>query len=317
MLDLKDETRGIKIDQRPATSRGWRLKKVGRLFAFCFVASVIGAGLSLRSVHADAENAAMGLGHELGKLGDAGKRVIRLNNQEMHVYATSEDIAVDDLLDRVEGACREGSPAGGVFEGLSPAARQHMPMDPADARAAGVLRKDEGDAGVVACLVKEEGAQSPGSAQMIDRMQQFMRTGDLSVIGKLRYVYARESGPGRSHVVTAWTDGTFDVSALMPKNGEDTPGADSKFLPRPTSAVRLLTADVQGVPYALRLYDAAGSPPDVLASYEAALLENGWASVPSDVPDARSYTRGPIDAMVMVQPNRARTMVSLVEMRPR
>jgi hypothetical protein len=317
MLDLKDETRGIKTDQRPAPSRGWRLKKIGRLFAFCFVASVIGAGLSLRSVHADAEDAAMGLGQELGKLGDTGKRVIRLNEQSMHVFSVSEDVGVDALLDRVETACRDGSPAGGVFDGLSPAARQHLPMDPADARAAGVLRKDEGDSGVVACLIKEEGAQSPGNSEMISRMQQFMRSGDLSAIGKLRYVYARETAPGRSHVVTAWTDGTFDVSALMPKNGADTPGADSAFLPRPASAVRLLTADVQGVPYALRLYDAAGAPPEVLASYEASLLDSGWASVPSELPNARSYTRGPIDAMVMVQPNRQRTMVSVVEMRPR
>jgi hypothetical protein len=152
---------------------------------------------------------------------------------------------------------------------------------------------------------------------MVERLQQFARTGDLSNVGKLRYVHARQTGEGRSHVVTAWTDGTFDVSALMPKNGEDTPGADSMFLPRPDSAVRILTADVQGVPYALRLYDAAGAPADVLARYEAGMLENGWAGVPSGLPNARSFKRGPIDAMVMVEPSRDRTMVSLVEMRPR
>ena len=85
----------------------------------------------------------------------------------------------------------------------------------------------------------------------------------------------------------------------------------------PADSVRLLTADVEGIPYALRLYDAPGRPAEVLESYHASLVKNGWVPVPGDVQNARSFQRGPVDAMVMVQPNRDRTMVSLVEMRPR
>ena len=317
MLDLRDRTVGIRYDAPSPPLRGARFKRYGRLFAFSLVTCVAGAGLAIRSVHADAEKAALGLGYELGKLGDSDTaRSIRINGQSVHVFASTEPLDVEEVLDQVESACREGSPTGGMFHGLSSAARAQLPIDPADARAAGVLREEDGDAGVVACVVRED-SQTPGTAVMAARMQEFMHSGDLGAIGKLRYVFARAREGGKSHVIAAWTDGKFDVSALMSKNGQDTPGADSAYLSRPADSVRLLTADVEGIPYALRLYDAAGRPAEVLESYHASMVQNGWVPVPGDAQNARSFQRGPVDAMVMVQPNRDRTMVSLVEMRPR
>jgi hypothetical protein len=326
MLDLKESTRGIRSvpesgrKKRSLGTRGGTWKKVGRLAAFTFVASVCGAGLAIRSVYADAEDAALGLGQELGKLDQVGTtRAIRLNNQEMHVVAVTEQEKYGDLLDKVEAACRDGSPAGGTLQELSPRARQSLPIDPSEARAAGILRKDGSGEGVVACLLREEPEHSPGKAEIVTRLQRFAETGDLAAIGRLRYVYAREIGPGQSHVVAAWTEGSFDVGALLPpKMGGDTPGSDSRFAPRPPSSVRLLTADVEGVPYAMRLYDAAGAPDAFLAGYEASLLDNGWVKVEGSAdPRARSYMRGAIDLMVVAGDNGARSMVSMVEMRPR
>ncbi|MEJ7728655.1 MAG: hypothetical protein WKG00_05525 [Polyangiaceae bacterium] len=325
MLDLKESTRGIRPSSSPRRerslgTRGGTWKKVGRLAAFTLVASVCGAGLAMRSVYADAENAALGLGQELGKLDQVGTtRAIRLNNQEMHVVAVTEHEKYGDLLDKVEAACRDGSPAGGTLQELSPAARKNLPVDPAEARAAGVLRKDGNGEGVVACLLREEPEHSPGKAEIVSRLQRFAETGDLAAIGRLRYVYAQEIGPGQSHVVAAWTEGSFQVSALLPpKTGGDTPGSDSRVVPRPADSVRLLTADVEGVPYAVRLYDAAGAPEVFLAGYESSLLDNGWSKVEGSAdPRARSYVRGPVDLMVVAGDHGARSMVSMVEMRPR
>lgn len=329
MLDLKDSTRGIRPTptwrssagtKGVSGSRGGTWKKVLRLGAFTLFASLCGAGLAIRSVYADAENAALGLGQELGRLDGAGStRAIRLNNQEMHVVAVTEQESYVDLLDKVEAACRDGSPAGGALQELSPEARKHMPSDTASARAAGVLRKDGSGEGVVACLLREEPEHSPGKAEIVSRLQRFAETGDLSAIGRLRYVYARAIGTGQAHVVAAWTEGKFDVGALLPpKTGGDTPGSDSRNAPRPADSVRLLTADVEGVPYALRLYDAAGAPEAVLAGYEAGLLDNGWSKVEGSTdPRSRSYVRGAIDLMVVAGDNGGRTMVSMVEMRPR
>ena len=169
----------------------------------------------------------------------------------------------------------------------------------------------------MACLLREEPEHSR-KAEIVSRLQRFAETGDLAAIGRLRYVYARETGPGQSHVVAAWTEGSFDVGALLPpKLGGDTPGSDSRVVPRPADAVRLLTADVEGVPYAVRLYDAAGAPEAFMAGYEASLLDNGWSKVEgSSDPRARSYVRGPIDLMVVAGDHGARSMVSMVEMRP-
>lgn len=319
--DDRDEgdRRAGKKAPRARTPLFGRVKKLGRLAAFVFVASLGMGLLALRSVYADVENAALALGGELGRLGDVGSaRALRLNGQSIHVASVVEDMSVVEVLDAMEQGCRDGNAASvEAFEKLPAAAKKGLPKDASASKAAGVLRKERLGEGVVACLLQDE-TESTGTAARVARMQRFAATGDLGQLGKLRYVWVRGLDDRRSQVVRAWTDGEFDLYALLPKTG-DTPGTDPRDVPRIDGSVRLLTADVEGVPYIVRLYDVPGAPEQVLGKYDADMAQRGWRKVDTDdaTPNGRGYARGGVDVMLFADAQDARTLVSMIEMRPR
>src|SRR5262249_10562784 len=152
-----------------------------------------------------------------------------------------------------------------------------------------------------------------------DRLKAFVKTGDFGEMGKLRYVMAKKTPKGRTHAVVAWTDGSFNVKRMFPKEG-DTPGSDPDDAPRPANAKRILTAGVEGAPYGVRVYDAAGTPAEVLAVFDGAMPKNGWTpnrAFAAEVENSRAFQRDGSDFMVFAKPTGDRTVVSVVEMRPR
>ena len=124
---------------------------------------------------------------------------------------------------------------------------------------------------MVACLVHDDG-RAAGMKEIVARLGAMMQSGNLAEAGLLRYVFAERTDSGCTHVIAAWTDGAFNVYSLLPDAGKDAPGSDPANAPRPPSAQRILTADIEGVPYGVRLYDSSASPPQVLATYDAAPL---------------------------------------------
>ncbi|MFT3774350.1 MAG: hypothetical protein QM820_54005 [Minicystis sp.] len=130
-------------------------------------------------------------------------------------------------------------------------------------------------------------------------------------------MFAQKTKTGRTHVVAAWTEGSFNVYALLPEAGKDAPGSDPQHAPRPPNAQRILSADIEGVPYAVRIYDTSASPADVVKVYDAEMAGRGWApafGVPGEGPEQRAFTRPGADLIVITNRDGDRTLVSLVEM---
>ncbi|HSO00453.1 MAG TPA: hypothetical protein VLS89_19310 [Candidatus Nanopelagicales bacterium] len=300
--------------QASTPRRESRAKKLVRLGAYCsFVCLVVG-GLSLRSAYGDVKEAALEIGSELGRLGDVGEqRPIRLNGQPIFVSSTVQPIPLEELLDKVEERC-EKDPMAVVdaLPGLPEAARKELAERQRSRVAAGVVRHEGHDRGMVACFMRPEGAAGVGSR--VAALNAFVDTGDLGKLGNLRYVFAERTEDGRSHVVTAWTDGSFNLYDLVAADG-DTPGSDLEGVPRPLRSVRLLTASVDGVPYSVRIYDSGAPPEAIIAQYDRDLIERGWELLAAKMKSQqRVYGREGAHLYVLPREDRGRTLVSLVQM---
>jgi hypothetical protein len=297
--------------------REWRITKLLRLGVFCGAVSAVLGLVAARSVYGDVKVSALAVGHELGKLDDVGTgRPLRINGEPIFVASTTEDVPLDTILDRAEAGCTEHSAGvSAELDTLPPALRAQIPRG---AGASGVLRERRGNEGVVACLVREEGRASTGMADTVARLSAMMSTGDLSRVGELRYIFAEKTASGRTHVVAAWTTGPFNLYAMLPERGRDAPGSDPAGAPRPPRSQRILTADVEGVPYGIRIYDSAAPPAEVIAHYDAEMASRGWersVTKPVDGEAQRAYARPGADVLVLTQKDEGRTIVSLIEMR--
>lgn len=306
----------------PATKpakREWRIKKLLRLLAFGSAASLCLGLFAARSVYGDAKSSAMSLGHELGKMGDVGtKRPLRLNGESIYVGSTTEDMPLGEVLDRMEATCREnsaGMPA--ELETLSESLRKKLPEQAKGARGQGIIREDRPGSGMVACFAREEGQQADGLGGIVSRIAGLVETGDLQKLGRLRYVFAETTRSGKTHIVAAWTDGPFNIYKLVPDQG-DAPGSDAPNAPRPPRSVRLLSADVEGVPYGVRMYESEAAPAEVIGVYDAEMKARGWEAVlgvPGDGVDRRAFNRLGTDLLIFADRDGDRTMVSVIEMR--
>ncbi|HNS99460.1 MAG TPA: hypothetical protein PLJ27_13995 [Polyangiaceae bacterium] len=294
------------------------LRGVIRVLAYCFVVSVVLGGLSIRSAWGNFKDSALIVGRQFASFGDLEGRIhrVRLNGEPVLVTSAVTTASMDDVLGRFEALCRQD--AGGldkIFETLPANLKEEF--ETADGAAGvGIVRNQAGPEGMVACLSQQplEGWQSLPS-----RIEKFLSTGDLTHIGDLRYVYTKQMD-GRTHVITVWTEGSFNLFNVAPMDGQEAPGSDSPNAPRPEEAVRLLSATVEGAPYAVRIYDSAKPQQEVLAMYDSQMPSRGWSPIPhatDDVAHGRAYTREGVDLLIFAFEQKDRSYVSVVEMSPR
>lgn len=295
------------------------LRGVIRVLVYCTFASLVIAFVSIRSAWGDFKDSAMIMGRQLATFGDVEGRInrVRLNGEPIYVTSAVTEAPAREVLDRFEGLCRQH--AGGLdkmFEQLPQNIKDDF--EAVDGTAGiGIIRNEAGPEGMIACL-----AQAPldGWETLPQRLEQFLDSGDLSKVGDLRYVYVKENGEGRTHVITVWTDGPFNLFNVAPMDGEEAPGSDSPNAPRPDEAVRLLSATVEGAPYAVRIYDSAKAQNEVLAMYDEQMPARGWEPIPhvsDDAPYGRGYTREGVDMLIFAFEEKDRSYVSVVEMSPR
>lgn len=299
-----------------------RTKRVARVSAYFGVVTLILGTIATRRVYGSVEKSALEVGGGLAQLGDvAGPNYdVKLNGETIHVSSTMTDKSVDQVLDQFEKECREH--AGGLQEELNalPATVQgQIPPDLKTSGGTGIMTTRDGNRGMVACLARDVDLGYTGTLQALTR---FARSGDLADLGKLRYVMAERGAGGRTHVIGVWTEGSFHIGSMFPAAG-DCPGSDLPETYRPEGSRRLLTASVDGAPFGVRIYQADGTPDEVLAKYDTGMTALGWR--PAHAADqglgqaGRAFMRGPVDAFVAVQPTQdgKGTMVSFVSMPPR
>ena len=298
------------------------LRGIVRVLVYCLFVSVVIAGISVRSAYGDFKDSSMVIGRQLATFGDLEGSVhkVRLNGEPIYVSSAVADATVPELLDRFETACREH--AGGLdqmFETLPAALKTNLAGVDGTA-GVGIIRNQDGEEGMeegmIACLAQPplDGWESIGL-----RTEQFLDSGDLSKVGDLRYVYLKRV-ENKTHVISVWTDGPFKIFNVAPVDGAEAPGSDSANAPRPLDAIRLLSAAVEGAPYAVRIYDSAKPQSDILAMYDTEMPKRGWTAIPhasDDAPHGRAYTREGVDLLVFAFPEKDRSYVSVVEMQPK
>jgi hypothetical protein len=289
-----------------------------RVGIYLTIVCVVVGVLATRSAMGGISEQALIVGRQLAKLEDLTESSNRLvlNDQRINLASAVTVEPVENVLDRFESLCRGDGVLVHEFKRLDKILEGKMP-ERKTAMDLGILRQESGHDGMVACMVQE-----PGSTRSaLEGLQKFVETEDLREVGLLRYAYARKTESGRTHVITAWTDGSFKMSALTPSaDGTDTPGTDPAGALRPPESVRLLTAAVEGASHAVRIYESKATPKHVLSSYDREMTKLGWEPIKAaeyDVPEARYYSKGGVDLLVVADENGERTAVSMVETRSR
>jgi hypothetical protein len=299
--------------------RGWRVRAIARVMVYCAVVFGIVGLVALRSAYGDMKESALIIGRQLAQfkdlLGDSHR--LLLNGQPIYIASAMTDQPVKQVLDRFDTACRkEGDGLKQEFENL-PAALQekmHQQFGNQDTAGLGIVRKENDHEGLVACLAQ---APSQAAVPVTKRLAEFVKTGDIAKVGLLRYVYAVRT-PAGTHVITAWTDGSFHLFSLAPLDGSEPPGSDPANAMRPPDSVRVLTAQITGVPHSVRIYDSKAKPAKVLSSYDDQMPKLGWRPirfVAKEAASTRAYTRQGVDMLVFAYPHDGHSYVSMVEMR--
>jgi hypothetical protein len=73
-----------------------------------------------------------------------------------------------------------------------------------------------------------------------------------------------------------WTDESFTLSSVMPKEHKDAEGADLPNVPRFPGTIRVLSAEERGMPQRMAVYDGPGSPSTAAMFYRARMHTLGW-----------------------------------------
>jgi hypothetical protein len=257
------------------------------------------------------------IGRQLSKLEDLTEATNRavINGQSMNVSSAVTTASIEQVLDRVEELCRTNSALRPEFARLASTPGADVPGEGGGDRL-GLMRQDHGEEGFVACL-----AQSPQNQErpLVEGLAAFLGSFDLADVGLLRYVYARKTDAGHTHVLTMWTDGSFLLDSLSPPaDGRDAPGSDPANAPRPRDSVRYLTATVAGAPHAVRIYESRAGVGEILAQFDAEMPGRGWTKLDAievEIPDARYFEREGVELMLLAVQNGERSAVSVVETR--
>lgn len=255
-----------------------RLLGFGRVALVLLLLALLSAGIGVRTARAQLGERLLGFGSELARWEgfrfSTAPRRLSVNGAELELVVASTKLSVSEALDRLEAVC---SQAGGVV-GVEAVAKLLKSQTPSSRSwLNGHVRRESAREGVLGCL---DTGGPLGLEELAARLQAVSRTGDLSELGKLRYVTLRRAG-NVTTVLFLWSDGKLPLLRMFPKDG-DAPGIDPMGVPRPVGARRLLSGVEHGMPYSLSVYRAPASSPAVLIEwYRAALRSGGF-----DVTDA-------------------------------
>ncbi len=212
--------------------------------------------LALRAVRADLKELLAGAGELMMSYPGAphgGARRLRLNGVDISFRTQVVDERFDEVFEHYRARC--------------------------DARGIASAATHDETRGYVACLDVGDWPRSLHAA--VDRLLRFSETGNLGLLGAVRYVFARAAGNHGEHktfLLTAWSDSGVDLAAVLPPLGEDAAGGDPVGLPRPAGLQRVLSAFELGGPSGVFLYrakpDTAGQ---LSAFYRRRLKSSGWA----------------------------------------
>lgn len=248
-----------------------------RAGAYAFVAATAVGAFSIHKAHAALGEKGLTLGEDLASLSSVlqDANTITINGQRIHLATGVTTKGRAEILDDFVASCKKNAPPDTQVwntlpdpEDPNPKAIESMP----------IYREEKGNRGLALCIAPT--ASTP-KRSFQDALNAFFETGEMSELGRFRYVYVTEGKTG-SAVVSAYTDEKFNISALAPENDDgtaDRTGSDPQVMLRPADGVRLLSASVEGLPYRAYAYHTHTSVQATMEAYDAQMHAAGWVSV--------------------------------------
>ncbi|MEO7110830.1 MAG: hypothetical protein ABI183_10360 [Polyangiaceae bacterium] len=252
-----------------------KLKSAGRVVGYTVVVGGALGAFSIHKARAAFEEESLGLGADLMSIAPLleDAHAFSFNGQQAHVSATKTTDSLGRTLDMLEQNCRENGGNNVETWKVIPTPAE-MQKRKTQIQEVPILRHETGKTGVVICFVKSK--QRDESASIQERMKAFADTGDIGMIGKVRYAYASSNKNGTS-VITVWTDDSFNVFALQPKDDGDTLGKDPVKLPRPADSNRFMTVEADARAGLESFgYASHKSVKDAAAAYDEDMTKAGW-----------------------------------------
>jgi hypothetical protein len=255
--------------------------RVGIFLAAVFAAAL---GLLLRSVHADMTESLWGIGAQIMEYPGAPHEAVRklqLNGVPLSFRTQIVQAPLADVLEHYEFLCT--SRDAGLSEQLTSNLRGHSgaPSNPGVLRAVSTQISSNDGAGYVACL--DMGDVPEELEELAARFRSFSETGDMGVLGELRYVFARSaptSSEAQTFLFTMWADSGLHLHSLLPHGGGDAAGRDPIGVPRPSGSQRVLSAWEDRQPSSVFSYHVpATSAAELESFYRRALPGNGWTII--------------------------------------
>jgi hypothetical protein len=247
-----------------------------RAFLVGILVLVVAIGLTLRDAKAQLHESLIAFGDQLSSWsnGNLDSKVghLSINGVLVHKVTASTPLGINDAFDRLEPICTEH---GGLEapESLLKSASSNVTAS----MLRGVYREQGQTEGVLACI---DTGRPLSVGELMRRLDAFVKTGDLSAFGQLRYVMARRDGSATSLLVL-WTDGSMPLLKMFPQTG-DAPGHDVPGVPRPGGSQRLLSTSYQGLPYTVTVYRSPkGGTSSLVEWYAKTLGKDGWRVVPA------------------------------------
>lgn len=287
-----------------------------RLAAFVMVGALATTFVAVRQARAQVHEGMRRLARQLMPYAEQGaieapRRVV-INGESMYLATGVTQDSVPAALDYYEAQCaRRG---GRITESLSSAQRAQLAgatFNQLWAQAAPGARLEsmrEGDdqEGYVVCV--DVGEQRLSVDDLSRRLQEVVRTGDLSHWGNLRYAYVTRRPTG-TRILTVATEGRFNLLGMFPAAG-DAPGQDAPGLARYPGMRRVVSAYEDGQPNGLGMYTVTAPMTEVRDWYRREMGRQGWqhAELPRDRALAMSestrdrslvFTRGNSATMVL------------------
>lgn len=266
-----------------------RIKGAVRVLAYTSVVSIAVGAVTAHKAEAALGEQSLAIGENfanlMGNMQDA--HLFNINGQTVHTSSSHSLEGKKALLDKFEAACKaeEGGDAP-VWNEIPDHPEQSALPTSTLSSLIPIVRHDQGDKGTVVCITPTKTASE---RTLHDSWKAFQASGNLNEIGRLRYVFVTEGTAG-STVLMIWTEGDFNMKALMPQPGHDSPGEDPKVLMRPQGSNRIVNATVAGLPYQVYGYQSSDSTDKVMADYDKQMFAAGWMSVANpmmvDAPNA-------------------------------
>ncbi len=255
--------------------------KVLRLAVFIVFAWVVAVVWAANRVEAEVQEIMLGLGGEMMQMPDADTgrlRQMNFNGAPIQFRTSHTDKPMAEVLDYFEGRCQERD--GRLAEQLEELMEQEPRLEGLDPEELdGTMRFDTSQRGYVACL--DMGEERQDHEDIINRVGEFIQTGDIADVGHMRYLYAQRVEDDQTFFVTVFSDHPVNIYEMFPTEG-DAPGRDPEDVARPPGARRLLSAWEDGKPYGMFVYtDGGGSSAEATEeTYRTELMpERGWAQV--------------------------------------